>query len=114
MRTAVRIPLVLSVVLMVLNGCGSPRHAVTPTSSSLNAGYINLVFVVSEYLSHNDVMGIYALEPMTHLQTADLFPDMADPETIQQFAMLNTETLQFNPVGSALYTANSFRKKEKL
>jgi hypothetical protein len=33
---------------------------------------------------------------------------MAALQTIQQFAMLNRDTLQFNPVGSELYTTNSF------
>jgi len=65
-------------------------------------------FLRKSVLGDHDVAGIYALEPMTHLQTTDLFPDMAGLETIQQFAMLNADTLQFNPVGSALYTVQGF------
>ena len=134
--------LLLSVAL-TLAGCASPRLPVTPTSVPLNAGNVNLVFVISEdldynasadidantanltgqglhrsllmasflkksILGNNNVNGIYALEPMTHLQTASNYPDMVPLQTIQQFAMLNKDTLQFNPAGATLYTAKSF------
>jgi hypothetical protein len=143
LRATRGIPLVLSVVLMLLNGCGNPPRPAAPNAGSLNTGNVNLVFVISEDLDYNasgdidantanltsqglqrslimasflkksvlgnhNVNNIYALEPMTHLQTTDNYPDMAALETIQQFAMLNEDTLQFNPVGTALYTARSF------
>ena len=48
--------------------------------------------------SHN-VTGIYALEPMTHLQTTSNYPDMAALETIQQFALLNHITISSDANG---------------
>jgi hypothetical protein len=50
-------------------------------------------FLQQQVLETQNVTGIYALEPMTHLQTANNYPDMAALETIQQFAMLNRITL---------------------
>src|SRR5208337_4335732 len=51
--------------------------------------------------------GIYALGPMTHMQTANgnSFPDMVALETVQQFAMLNQITLSD---GNQSFTANSY------
>jgi hypothetical protein len=65
-------------------------------------------YLQQNVLGSNNVTGIYALEPMTHLLTASGYPDMAALETIQQFALMNMDTLQFNPAQSTLYTANSF------
>jgi len=65
-------------------------------------------FLKEKVLGNHNVTGIYVLEPMSHLQTAGNYPDMAAIESIQQFAMMNTDTLQFNPGQSDLYTANSF------
>ena len=50
-------------------------------------------FLKQKVLGTKNVTGIYALEPMTHLQTASQYPDMVAIETIQQFAMLNQITL---------------------
>ena len=52
--------------------------------------------------------GIYALEPMTHLQTANHYPDMVGLETIQQFAMLNQITLSSDQEGGTPYTGQSY------
>jgi hypothetical protein len=66
-------------------------------------------FLRQRVLRKKNVTGVYALEPMTHLQTAGNYPDMAALETIQQFALLNQITLS-----SALpplyfpYTGNSY------
>lgn len=46
-------------------------------------------FLQQQVLGGNNVTSIYALEPMTHLQTANNYPDMVSLETIEQFAMLN-------------------------
>src|ERR1035437_4323831 len=46
-------------------------------------------FLREHVLGRKNVTGIYALEPMTHLQTTSNYPDMAAPEAIQQFALLN-------------------------
>ena len=45
---------------------------------------------------------------MTHLQTANQYPDMVALETIQQFALLNKITLPSDQVGTTQYNANSF------
>jgi hypothetical protein len=65
-------------------------------------------FLKEQVLGNHNVTGIYALEPMSHLQTTSQLPDMAALETIQQFAMQSKDTLQYNPDQSTLYTANSF------
>ncbi len=53
-----------------------------------------------------NVTSIYALEPMTHLQTANNYPDMVALETIQQFAMLNQITLTDG--STPPFTANGY------
>lgn len=53
-------------------------------------------FLQQNVLGGQNVNGIFALQPMTHLQTAQQYPDMVPLETIQQFAMLNQITL-FHP-----------------
>jgi hypothetical protein len=50
---------------------------------------------------------IYALSPMSHLQTASEYPDMAAIGFIQQFALLNRDTRPLDKAGNT-YTANSF------
>jgi len=64
-------------------------------------------FLQQEVLGGENVNGIYALEPMTHMQTANgnSFPDMVALETVQQFAMLNQITLSD---GNQSFTANSY------
>src|ERR1035441_10631580 len=56
-------------------------------------------FLQQKVLGNQNVTGIYALEPMTHLQTANLYPDMVGLETVQQFAMLNQITQSSNGEG---------------
>jgi len=62
-------------------------------------------FLRDHVLGGKNVTGVYALEPMTHLQTTSKYPDMAAPETIQQFALLNQITLSD---GGITYTVNSY------
>jgi hypothetical protein len=63
-------------------------------------------FLKQRVLGGNNVTSIHALEPMTHLQTPDNYPDMAALEAVQHFAMLNQITL---PAGSSsAVTASSF------
>jgi len=136
-------------LLVTLVGCGGVGKViapVAPTAAPLDAGNINLIFVVSEDLAYQaggdvspstanltnrglqrslrmatflqqnvlggeNVNGIYAVEPMTHLQTtntANSYPDLAALETVQQFAMLNQLTFSSTIVGPTQYTANSF------
>jgi hypothetical protein len=63
-------------------------------------------FLQQQVLGMQNVTGIYALEPMTHLQTAGKYPDIVALETIQQFAMLNQTTASYQ--GSGPVTANSY------
>jgi hypothetical protein len=79
---------------------------VTPDKANLtNRGFQRSLrmgtYLKNNVLGTNNVTGIYALEPMTHLQTANNYPDMAAIWFIQQFALLNQIT-----VGGT--TANSF------
>jgi hypothetical protein len=79
------------------------------TVQGLQRSLLMAPFLKEQVLGNHNVTGIYALEPMSHLQAASQLPDMAALETIQQFAMMNTDTLQqFEPTESTLYTANSF------
>lgn len=66
------------------------------TNRGLRRSLQTASFLRRQVLGKNNVTGIYALEPMTHLQTTSNYPDMAAPETIQQFALLNQITL-YNP-----------------
>lgn len=50
-------------------------------------------FLQNQVLGSNNVTAIYALEPMTHLQTANHYPDIVPLWTVQQFALLNQFTL---------------------
>ncbi len=65
-------------------------------------------FLRERVLGRENVTGVYALEPMTHLQTASKYPDMAAPETIQQFALLNQITLNSEFQQYIPYTGNSY------
>ena len=71
---------------------------VSPQTANLTDQGLNRSLLMAPYLQQNvlgaeNVTGIYALEPMTHLQTASNYPDMAALETIQQFALLNHITI---------------------
>jgi hypothetical protein len=65
-------------------------------------------FLKQNVLGNQNVTGIYALEPMTHLQTANRYPDMVGLETVQQFAMLNQITQSSNGEGLNQVTGNSY------
>src|ERR1039458_7390293 len=76
------------------------------TNQGLQRSLSMATFLQQQVLGTNNVTGIYALEPMTHLQTASNYPDMVALETIQQFAMLNRITL--SDAGQTPYTGNSY------
>jgi hypothetical protein len=63
------------------------------TNKGLQRSLLMAPFLQQAVLGMNNVTGIYALEPMTHLQTTGNYPDMVALETIQQFAMLNQFSL---------------------
>jgi hypothetical protein len=65
-------------------------------------------FLNQQVLGGKNVTGIYALEPMTHLQAANNYPDMVGLETIQQFAMLNQITLSSDQEGGTPLANHSY------
>jgi hypothetical protein len=64
-------------------------------------------FLKQQVLDDNNVTSIYTISPMTHLQTDNQYPDMTSIGYIQQFALLNQQTLPVNTDGNT-YTANSY------
>lgn len=77
------------------------------TPQGLQRSLLMAQYLKTHVLGMQNVTGIYALEPMTHLQTANNYPDMAALAYIQQFALLNRMTLSGGP-GAPSYTGNSY------
>lgn len=63
-------------------------------------------FLQQQVLGGENVTSIYALEPTTHPQTANAYPDMVALETVEQFAMLNQTTQ--GPPDYPAFTASSY------
>ncbi len=79
------------------------------TNQGLQRSLRMATFLKRRVLGRKNVTGVYAIEPMTHLQTAGNYPDMAALETIQQFALLNQITLSSAlPPAYIPYTGNSY------
>jgi hypothetical protein len=76
------------------------------TNQGLERSLLMGGFLKESVLGGNNVTGIYALEPMTHLQTANNYPDLVPLEAIQQFAMLNEVSVPYQGIPGP--TANSF------
>jgi hypothetical protein len=86
---------------------------VSPTTANLTSQGLQRSLLLATYLQQRvlgtkNVTGVYALEPMTHLQTANNYPDIVAAETVQQFAMLNQVTVSSSPQGWVPFTANSY------
>ena len=77
------------------------------TNQGLQRSLLMATYLKQRVLGTKNVTGIYALEPMTHLQTVNNYPDMAALVTIQQFALLNQIALSGAP-GSTSYAGNSY------
>lgn len=77
------------------------------TNQGLQRSLLMATYLQKQVLGMNNVSAIYALTPMTHLQTANNYPDMASLGTIQPFALLNRIALPVGATGAA-YTANSY------
>ena len=76
------------------------------TSQGLQRSLRMGAFLKQSVLGGNNVTRTHALEPMTHPQTANNYPDMAALQAVQQFAMLNQISL---PTGSnSPVVGNSF------
>jgi hypothetical protein len=71
------------------------------SNQGLQRSLLMATYLKKHLLGTNNVTGIYTLAPMTHLQTANNYPDMAAIGFIQQFALLNQITIQGT-------TANSY------
>jgi len=71
------------------------------TNQGLQRSLLMATYLKKQVLGTKNVTRIYVLEPMTHLQTANNYPDMAAIGYIQQFALLNQITVQGT-------TANSY------
>jgi hypothetical protein len=65
------------------------------TSRGLQRTLKMATFLQQKVLGGDNASGIYALIPMTHLETANQYPDMAGLMTVEQFAMLNQTTLSY-------------------
>jgi len=80
------------------------------TDRGLQRSLLMGAFLKRQVLGGTSVTGIYALEPMTHLQTSANYPDMVALASIQQFAMLNQITLAHGskpPVTASSYPVNA-------
>ena len=77
------------------------------TNQGLQRSLLMATYLKTQVMGEKNVNGIYALTPMTHLQTANNYPDMTAIGFIQQFALLNQITLPVDAKGST-YTANSY------
>lgn len=78
---------------------------VDPTTANLTTQGLQRSLLMATYLKTyvlgtKNVTGIYALAPMTHLQTANNYPNMAAIGYIQQFALLNQITINGTPANS--------------
>jgi hypothetical protein len=80
------------------------------TGQGLQRSLLLASYLKEQVLGGRNVTSIYAVEPMTHLQTAYGYPDMAPLGIIQQFALLNQTTLPIDHNGNT-YTGNSFPVK---
>ena len=79
------------------------------SSQGLQRSLLMATYLKQQVLGGKNVNRIYALAPMTHLQTAANYPDMAAIGFIQQFAMLNQISIYgAGGYGSPLISANSF------
>jgi hypothetical protein len=77
------------------------------TNQGLQRSLLMATYLKTQVLGAKNVTSIYTLAPMTHLQTANNYPDMTAIGYIQQFALLNQITLPVDTAGTT-YTANSY------
>ncbi len=77
------------------------------TSQGLNRSLMLATYLKQQVLGGENVTSIYTISPMSHLQTANNYPDMTAIGFIQQFALLNQITLHVDGNGST-YTGNNY------
>ena len=78
------------------------------TDSGLERALMMDTFLYQYVLGSQNVDGISALEPMTHLQTSAKLPDMAGLESVQQFSVLNQIMLSSNTSGGDPYMGQNY------
>ena len=78
------------------------------TSQGLQRSLQMATFLKKDVLGTENVSGISVLEPMTHLQTAENYPDMAAIADLQQFSLLNQVTMSGTIQGWTPLTAYSY------
>ncbi|MBI9080741.1 MAG: hypothetical protein JEY79_13505 [Pseudodesulfovibrio sp.] len=95
---------------LVYNGNGDIHpDTANLTSQGLQRSLQMATYLKNKVLGQKNVTSIYALSPMTHLQTANNYPDMTAIGSIQQFALLNKNTVAIPPkYGYSSYTAYSY------
>jgi len=108
--TASNINLVFLVSEDLANSADGDVNPVTTglTNQGLQRTLAMAAFLRQSVMGGNNVSGIYALEPMTHLQTASKYPDMNALMAVQQFAILNQITLSSDLSGGSPYTGQNF------
>ena len=89
---------------------------INPDTANLTHQGLQRVLSMATYLKESvlgeeNVTSIYALSPMTHLQTTNQYPDMNAIGSIQQFALLNQNTLPIFNATYSSYTAYSYPLK---
>lgn len=77
---------------------------VDPKTANLTAQGLQRTLLMAPYLqqsvlNNRNVTAIYALAPITHLQTVNGYPDMAPLEAVQQFSFLNSFTMYSDTQG---------------
>ncbi len=78
------------------------------TPQGLNRSLLIASYLKQQVLGAKNVTSIYALAPMTHLQTSNHYPDMTAVGYIQPFGLLNQETLRLDAAPNGpTYTANT-------
>jgi hypothetical protein len=78
------------------------------TNSGLERVLMMDTFLYQYVMGSQNLSSIYAVEPMTHLQTAEKLPDMAGLEAVQQFSVLNQMTLSSNTSGGDPYAGQNY------
>lgn len=77
------------------------------TPQGLQRSLAMATFLRQSVLGGFNVNGIYALEPITHPQTTNAYPDMNGLMAVQPFAMLNQTTLSSDLMGGTPYTGQN-------
>jgi hypothetical protein len=85
------------------------RRTANLTNRGLQRTLLLASFLQKSVLGGKNVNAIYALEPMTHLQTSAQYPDMVALETVQQFSAMNQIALSYQslpPITAYSYPVN--------